>query len=477
MKQLKVLGIDWNEDMKNRSLTAKIFILIALTFLILGGAIYVFIYLSFPQKYMENKKENVKEAVAICLIDMEDANYIYKTMKEKLVTISKTEDVSIDIYLNDNIIYSINSDQMYSIEDAQESTVVDVIVERDLEKYEKIRIEEMCGQGEIVVDIYIPFKEVEKVVEVLISTYPTIIVLSIIMTVILSLIAAKRISRPMVCIIHKVNDMSTFHYVPKKEVEDEDIRDEINLLDKKIENMYYMLHESHINMKNEMKNQMKQEKLKFDFLRMAAHELKTPLTSVNGMLEGMYYNISPYDDREKYLLECQKVIGNMNRLIKDMLLSTEWNRKYIPEKVYIKDIIEKIVEMFAAKQVKKKIKLVIDIPDDFICHTSKEMLEGALKNIIHNSVIYCEENGIIHISLKEDGLHIFNSCMPLKQEEVERIFEAFYRKNNENDNDNGNGLGLYLVKRLLDILKIKYEFKASSICGGVEGMDFIIKLN
>lgn len=461
-------------EMKNRSLVTKIFIAVALTFLFLGGAIYFFIYLSFPQKYMENKKKNVEEEVMMCLSDVDDVSLIYEEIKTELLMLCQRESVCIDIFLNDDFLYSINNEQSYSIEDMQDNTMVDTVVNRDLEMYEKTGIKKVCIQGEIVADIYVPFKEVEDVAGVLLSTYPVIIIITVFLVAILSLIAAWQISRPIVCIINKVNDMSTFNHIPKKEWINENTKDEIKILDGKLENMYYMLYESQINMENELKNQMKQEKFKFDFLRMAAHELKTPLTSVNGMLEGMYYNISPYDDREKYLLECQKVISDMNHLIKEMLLSTELSHKNMEDKVYIKKSVEKIMDIFAVERIKKKIKLAIDIEDNSVFCTNKEMFESALKNILHNSVIYCEENGTIDISMQEDRLHIFNSCKPLKEDEIGKIFEAFYR--GKSDNDNGNGLGLYLVKRFLDTLNVDFKLKESCINGKIGGMDFILDL-
>ena len=458
--------------MRNRSLTIKIFGAIALTFLILGIAIYFFIYLSFPQKYMENKKKNVTEKVNICLLKFEDENLTNEDIKKELIEISLREDVYIDVYFNDKYLYSINSQQSYSIEDMREEIQVDIIVDRRLDEYEKVSVKRVCSEGVIDADIYVPIKLLEDVEKVLLSTYPAIIVITIIMIVLLSLVAAYQISRPIILIINKVNDMSQFRHKPKRIDGYNNLRDEIKLLDVKIEDMYYMLRESQINMENEMKNQMKQEKLKFDFFRMAAHELKTPLTSVNGMLEGMYYNIPPYNNREHYLSECQNIIGDMNCLIKKMLSSTEYNSQCTKENVNIKKLIQKITDMFVVERIKKNVELVIDISDDEICYTNKEMFESALKNVIHNAVIYCAENGVISISLRDGLIYIFNECEPLGEEELEMIFKGIYKSLDSN----GNGLGLYLVKRFLDILKIKFSLERSCLHDNLVGMTFKIDI-
>ena len=132
--------------------------------------------------------------------------------------------------------------------------------------------------------------------------------------------------------------------------------------------------------------------------------------------------------------------------------------------------------MFATNQIKNKIAVKIDIKSQFLVLVNKEMLEGALKNIIHNSIMYCDTNGIIKISIEQGKLHIFNSCTPLSDERINKIFEAFYRGDNSHENQNGNGLGLYLVKRTFDILNIEYKFVRSYI-ENVYGMEFEIDLN
>lgn len=461
---------------KNRSLKTKIFMAIALTFLLLGAAIYTFIYISFPQKYMENKKENVKGQVEKSLEKIESADDIYEETKAELLLISQRESVSIDVFANDVLLFSISSDRSYSIEDTHDDVMVDVVVGRDEEEYEEISIKHILAENaEIAANIYVPVKIIDDVAGVLLSSYPVIMIITVFMIAILSLIATWQISHPIVRIIEKVNAMSIFRHTPKKQQSGDNIRDELKLLDRKLENMYYMLYEGQINMERELKNQMKQEKLKFDFLRMAAHELKTPLTSINGMLEGMYYNIAPYSDREKYLLECQHIINDMNKLIMEMLISTELNSKSREETIYIKETLEKIADMFAVEQIKRNVELHMSIQADYEYYTNREILESALKNIVHNAVIYSKEHGIIDISLKDDALHIFNSCTSLAEDETEKIFEAFYRGDNDNANENGNGLGLYLVKRFFGVLGIEFEFKRA-VVNGCEGMDFIIYL-
>lgn len=461
---------------KNSSLIKKIFWAIALTFFILGFAIYVFIYFSFPKRYMDNKKKNVEKQVENCLNELSDIEDIYGKTKEKLIQISGKEGVCIEVFCDGKSVYSINSNQIYSIGDLTEDTMVDVITVWEASEYEKTTIKCTNDSCKIIADIYIPLKIIDDIEGVLLSTYPVIIMITLIMTILLSIIAAKKISRPIVKIIDKVNDMSLFNHKPKKIDYTEEIKDEIIVLDERIENMYFMLNEVQLNMENELKGQMKQEKLKFDFLRMAAHELKTPLTAVNGMIEGMYYNISPYNDREKYLLECQKIIYDMNHLIKGMLLSTELSDMSNKTQIDIKDLIYKISDMFATNQIKNKIAVKIDIKSQFLVLANKEMLEGALKNIIHNSIMYCDTNGIIKIFIEQGKLHIFNSCTPLSDERINKIFEAFYRGDNSHENQNGNGLGLYLVKRTFDILNIEYKFARSCI-ENVYGMEFEIDLN
>lgn len=79
--------------------------------------------------------------------------------------------------------------------------------------------------------------------------------------------------------------------------------------------MYQKLLSTISDLERQIQMVSKSEHEKLDFLLLASHELKTPVTAVRGMVDGMLYNVGVYKDRDTYLLECQKSLDNLTELI------------------------------------------------------------------------------------------------------------------------------------------------------------------
>ena len=99
-------------------------------------------------------------------------------------------------------------------------------------------------------------------------------------------------------------------------------------------------------------------------------------------------------------------------------------------------------------------------------------LKKALSNILSNAVNYTETERHIKVKLEKSVLSIQNECVPLSPDELQHIFEPFYRPNRARDPANGgNGLGLYIVKTILDKQGLQYCFTSMK---SKTGMEFVI---
>ncbi len=83
--------------------------------------------------------------------------------------------------------------------------------------------------------------------------------------------------------------------------------DEITILAQDINSLYSKLLSSIDELRTENERAMAREKEKSDFLRITSHELKTPIASMLGLVEGMIYNVGPFKDHDTYL----KMQGNL----------------------------------------------------------------------------------------------------------------------------------------------------------------------
>lgn len=100
-------------------------------------------------------------------------------------------------------------------------------------------------------------------------------------------------------------------------------------------------------------------------------------------------------------------------------------------------------------------------------------LEQTISNILSNAVNYTETGKSIKVSLDKSRLIIQNDCVPLSSNELQHIFEPFYRPDRVYTSANGgNGLGLYIVKTILDKLELQYHFKPMHFGNGMEFVIF-----
>ncbi|AXR14656.1 two-component sensor histidine kinase, partial [Bacillus sp. E25] len=212
-----------------------------------------------------------------------------------------------------------------------------------------------------------------------------------------------------------------------------------------------------------------------------AHELKTPLTVMKGYLEGMIYNIGPYQNRDQYLNKNFQIIENLEQLVREILSMSRLEQhtfKLQVEEVNLSksiDTITKKLEFFASQ---KGIQIIKEVDSDSFVYTDYVLLEKACKNIIHNAIMYSPYNEKVYIKLTKDSkqnniqIRVINTGVKIKEEEIQHIFKPFYRiEKSRNRNTGGSGLGLYIVKQILESLFITYSMSNTK-----QGVQFLITI-
>ena len=240
--------------------------------------------------------------------------------------------------------------------------------------------------------------------------------------------------------------------------------DEIELLSKNINSLYKTLWNTIDNLEKEIKNVSKSEKMKVNFLRGASHELKTPLMSINIMLENMILNIGKYKNHDIYLIKCKEEVNRLSKMIQNILDTSNlntWSEHGDYKLINIQDVLYNAMEAYEITAKHKNIKINIEVSKPLKVETDENLLGKALSNIISNAINYTDEGKNINIYVGGKFLIIENECKPIPNEHLDRIFEAFYRVEfDRNKNTGGNGLGLYIVKQILTTLDILHKFES-----------------
>ena len=203
------------------------------------------------------------------------------------------------------------------------------------------------------------------------------------------------------------------------------------------------------------------EKQRRDFFAMVSHELKTPLTILKGNMEGMLYSVGDYKDRDTYLRQSLKTAQSMERLIEEILTVSRMEGDDF--KLQIKEIdfgriINKICREYLGLAEDKGIDFRSECAEDGFVQGEEGLLYKAVSNVVGNAVFHSSKGSTVLVSLTVDRLEVQNTGVHIADEDMERIFQPFYRvEQSHNRNTGGSGLGLYLVKNILERHGFRYK--------------------
>ena len=216
--------------------------------------------------------------------------------------------------------------------------------------------------------------------------------------------------------------------------------------------------------------------LKREFFANASHELKSPLTSIIGYQQLIQQGIlTTNEEIQDATLRTIKEAQRMNKLIIEMLdLSRlENNVQTILEIVNISKVINDCLVELQPSIERRNIELNVKL-DDVTIEASQSDLYKLIKNIIDNAIVYNKENGKLKIELKKNELTISDTGVGISQEDLEHIFDRFYRVDKARSKESsGTGLGLSIVKHIC--LLYGYEINVKSRIGEGTVVTIILK--
>lgn len=204
----------------------------------------------------------------------------------------------------------------------------------------------------------------------------------------------------------------------------------------------------------------KLESSRSNFVANVSHELKTPMTSIAGFIDGILDGTIPKEKEDYYLGIVSGEIRRLSRLVVAMLNmskieSGEFEMK--PNNYDISDQIIHILLTFEQKIEKKNIEIIglEDLKPQYIV-ADPDMIYQVIYNIFDNAVKFTNENGYIKVTLEDLGdkiqISIKNSGSGIKADELSRVFERFYKVDKSRSLDaKGAGLGLYIVKTMVEM--------------------------
>lgn len=251
-----------------------------------------------------------------------------------------------------------------------------------------------------------------------------------------------------------------------------------------LEKLRLKLEESNLKLENANDRLKVLDKMKTEFVSLASHQLRSPLTAIKGytsmLLEGDYGEMNP-----KVKETVEKVMESSNNLtlvVEDLLNVSKIEQggmKYNMAKFDFGELVSKTAEELSITADKKGLKFSYNINSSHSYFTKgdKEKLRQIIVNIIDNSIKYTKEgkilvnldsqNGKILLSIKDTGAGV-------SKEEKENLFKKFSRGEGSKLNASGSGLGLYLVKEIVEAHKGRVWVESEGVG---KGSTFFVELS
>ncbi|MCC0707468.1 HAMP domain-containing sensor histidine kinase [Clostridioides sp. ES-S-0190-01] len=220
---------------------------------------------------------------------------------------------------------------------------------------------------------------------------------------------------------------------------------------------------------------VKLENMRSDFVANVSHELKTPLTSISGFVETLKSNENiDANTRNRFLEIIESESDRLKRLIDDILLLSFVENKdtLLMEDVVIYDVFREVYEITQRSASEKNIEVLYKCDDKSInILSNRDYIKQVFLNLVDNAIKYTQDNGIVQVVVLKDEekivIKVIDNGVGIPKEDVERIFERFYRVDKARSRDvGGTGLGLaitkHIVKSLNGCIKVKSELGIGS---------------
>ena len=203
----------------------------------------------------------------------------------------------------------------------------------------------------------------------------------------------------------------------------------------------------------------KSEYQRQEFVANVSHELKTPMTTISGYVDGILDGTIPENRRNYYLQIVSDETKRLSRLVRSMLDISRLQDQPIPEdqKMHfdLEEAVGQVLITFEQKIVGKNLDVDVDFPEHPVfTFAGKDYVTQVVYNLIDNAVKFCPEGGTLGLKLKEAGKKVYisisNDGDTIPPEELPLVFDRFHKLDKARTRTKDSwGLGLYIVKTIV----------------------------
>jgi signal transduction histidine kinase len=211
-------------------------------------------------------------------------------------------------------------------------------------------------------------------------------------------------------------------------------------------------------------------RLKSAFIANVSHEIKTPVASIRVLADNLAEGLITSQERQKAyfrLISCEaEKLSYLTGNILDFSSMEAQRKVYQKEMINLYDLLQKVLQRFNLMHQKKDLVVHDAIPSDLTdIMASPEGIEQAVLNLLNNAAKHTGPDKAIWISLSQNNeeavISVSDKGIGIAPEEQKKIFEKFYRVDNNGHNMPGSGIGLSLVREIAQMHNGSIEVKSA----------------
>jgi two-component system, OmpR family, phosphate regulon sensor histidine kinase PhoR len=204
------------------------------------------------------------------------------------------------------------------------------------------------------------------------------------------------------------------------------------------------------------------ENVRRDFVANVSHELKTPVTAIQGYVETLLDGpMNDSQQREKFLTIVAKHTDRLHAILEDLLMLARVEqegekRENLLAAGPLRPVLEAALVDCRSKAEEKRMRLTVNCPAEQELTMNASLLEQAVVNLLENAIAYSSQGGSVEVDCVENEreveIRVRDYGCGIAREHLPRLFERFYRVDKSRSRDSGGtGLGLAIVKHIMQL--------------------------
>ena len=205
----------------------------------------------------------------------------------------------------------------------------------------------------------------------------------------------------------------------------------------------------------------KSEYRRQEFVANVSHELKTPMTTISGYVDGILDGTIPEEKSRQYLTLVSDETKRLSRLVRSMLdISRLQDQGGVPEeqksRFDVQECAGQVLISFEQKINGKHLDVDVEMPEHPVfTYANQDAITQVVYNLVDNAVKFCPEGGVLSLFVRIGGNKVYigvsNEGEVIPPEELPLVFDRFHKTDkSRSQNRDSWGLGLYIVRTLID---------------------------